>query len=619
VRLTIDRSLTDTDDVEVEAVAGASLAQVLDGLTSRRAWCGQTLLDPSHQAGTYPLLHGARLRDGPGPHTASIPGLHLAAIAGPDAGAVIAVDGPVTVGSAPGGHGMRDDAMDPRHLLVEPAAAAALTCKDLDSTNGTGWWRRDGERWRWRGYRRRFVAHVGDVISIGNTALQVRDDGASELNSSVSRFPGAVARWHATLPWTPTAGWEGLPDPTAVGAWTCSVHLTGPHARDAARAMILARGRRPPLPMPFHEDWLLWLPAALPGDGAISCGASPASADVTLEAHATQCLLLGGTDATPRFPIAVSSQRADALARAVAGASAQPWPDAVRWADIDVQRTHDSASAGLRVTLGVVCSPALQPWSISLDEHAAHLLVAGTRRSGASTLLATLVGGLASHYDEHQLRMVLTTSGSDGPLAPCALLPHVDRAAGSANGGEALLALEGVLKEARRRGEALRDSGWPDWSTWEASGEAPARVLVVVDDFDEITGGSRAASAALEHLASHPVYVGVHLALATHRPAGAVTPMLRASCAHAVALRVASESDSLGMVGVADAATLDEVPGRAVTRIAGKSAIVQAALPEADASARVRRVGVDAPPGRHLAEAVILRAGQGASIAPVLP
>jgi S-DNA-T family DNA segregation ATPase FtsK/SpoIIIE len=254
-----------------------------------------------------------------------------------------------------------------------------------------------------------------------------------------------------------------------------------------------------------------------------------------------------------------------------------------------------------------------------LNGRAPHLLAAGAPATGISTLLATLVGGLAHHYDSRRLRMVLIGSGTDGPLAPCASLPHVTGATASADGEEALRILSAVARQATQRRDALQASGAPDWQTWEASGNAPGRLLVVVDDFDLATGRSRTASAAIEALTHVPVFVGIHVALATHRPAGAVTPTLRAACQHTVALRSASESDSRGVIGVPDAAELDVVPGRAVVSVGGTRKMVQVALPLADASPRVRRADAEVAPALHLVDAVMMRTRQEGSAAPRLP
>ena len=235
VRLTIDRSLTDARDIDLEAVTGVTVAELLAGVSHKRAWCGPEPLAPTDQVGTYPLLHGARLRDGPGHPTCAPSGTFLAVIAGPDAGITLAVDDHLEIGSAPGRHCIRDDAMDPSHLSVEPREGPALVCLDAGSTNGTVWWRLEGSQWRRRGRRRRFIALPGDVIVAGASALQVRWGGAEQPRSPTGRWTGYAWRLADALRRASPPPWTGTPDPTSPAAWDGRVHITGSHSRQAAR------------------------------------------------------------------------------------------------------------------------------------------------------------------------------------------------------------------------------------------------------------------------------------------------------------------------------------------------------------------------------------------------
>lgn len=619
MRFTIDRSLTDTEDVDLIAASGVPLCEALQGHTVKRAWCGSVLLDPSHPVGAFPLLEGARLRDRPGPYTCALPGFSLAAIAGPDAGVVIDVSDRAGVGSAPGRHCLRDDAVDPVHLSVTPVLGVGVACTDAGSTNGTGWWRREGDLWRWCGRRRRFTARPGDVLTLGATALQVRGAGDEPPPASRRQLFRSVTGLLSATPWAPHPTWRGLPDPTTSSGWAGDVHITGPHARDAARAVILARGRRPPTPAPLDEDWLRWLPPALPTDGVIRCGAAPRpDVDTSLEAHADHTRLRAGAEPVPLLPVAVSRNTADCLARLLASTAATTLPATVRWADVN-QDPPRPGSGELSVALGVACSVEREPWTVTLNADSRHLLVAGARGAGNSTLLATLVSGLAARYDPTQLGVTVIGCGASGPLAPCASLPHVADATVGAHGEPAMVVLRAAVQEMHRRRELLPSRGASDWRAYEESGRAPARLVVVVDDVDATVGASREAAAALESLATAPVFVGMHVVVATHRPAGAVTPALRASCHYAVALRAASEADSLGVIGVPDAAALEPLPGRAIVSVGGARSTVHVALPLADPSPRVRRADVEAAPGRHLVAAILSRARQDEPVAPASP
>ena len=61
--------------------------------------------------------------------------------------------------------------------------------------------------------------------------------------------------------------------------------------------------------------------------------------------------------------------------------------------------------------------------------------------------------------------------------------------------------------------------------------------------------------------------LGIHLIMATQRPAGVIKDNLRANTNLRVALRRADESDSSDVIGVPDAATFDPaIPGRGVVK-----------------------------------------------------
>jgi DNA segregation ATPase FtsK/SpoIIIE-like protein len=127
---------------------------------------------------------------------------------------------------------------------------------------------------------------------------------------------------------------------------------------------------------------------------------------------------------------------------------------------------------------------------------------------------------------------------------------------------------------------------------------------VIADDVDALGPDGRAVTERLEAIASlggaHPV----HVVMATRRPTAVLTPSLRAKTATAIALRTASESDSLDATGVADAFAIPlDARGMAIVRTGGRLDTVQAALPIADRVPRVRRCGDPLPAARTLAAA----------------
>jgi S-DNA-T family DNA segregation ATPase FtsK/SpoIIIE len=112
------------------------------------------------------------------------------------------------------------------------------------------------------------------------------------------------------------------------------------------------------------------------------------------------------------------------------------------------------------------------------------------------------------------------------------------------------------------------------------------RLVVVVDEFATLKAELPDFVDALVGIAQRGRSLGVHLVLATQRPAGAVSDHVRANANLRIALRVQDAGDSTDVVDVVDAASLPRHrPGRACVRLGpGEVATVQTALVTAAAS-----------------------------------
>ena len=95
----------------------------------------------------------------------------------------------------------------------------------------------------------------------------------------------------------------------------------------------------------------------------------------------------------------------------------------------------------------------------------------------------------------------------------------------------------------------------------------PARLVIVVDEFKALADEFPDFIAGLVRVAALGRSLGLHLVLATQRPAGIVSADMRANMACRIALRVRDRADSEDVVDAADAASLDpRAPGRACLR-----------------------------------------------------
>lgn len=657
VRITIDGSLTGGEAVDLEVRPGTAVRDIVarwlavDGAWEGGAWnggawddgavplwCGASALDPDHRAGAWPLRAGARLASHPTRPCIAPRGLHAAAFAGPDAGLVIPLDSPATVGAAPASSAsgttwtVRDDAVDATHATLSPVPGGAVRVRDASTANGTEVWSRRRGRLVPRGRRGNALVRAGDVITVGRTYLEVRD-GTETQAAALPRDEEASAPARSA----PTRGARGLVgsatsalealrrrrlpimdarlDPTAARGWAGYVEISGPYAPDLTRAVILARGRRPPPPLPLDERWLEWLPPAIEGDGAVIMGASAAGAPkasacttppfpigeplLRLVAGATHTAIVtpGGTNVAP--PIRVRADTADSLARARAGGGTDPPPQRLRWADAALLAAPEAAVAahgrdplGLAIVAGASHRDPSTRWEVRLDRDARHILVAGAPGTGKSTLLATLASAIAATSSPHDVGLVIVCAAEPGPLEPCLAMPQVRIALAKASPQDAMDALSRV--------GAPRDAS-PREATMAST------TIVVVDDIHAFGADGRGVTQALERLAvDEGAGARVHLILATARPSAVLSPRLRAAMTTVVALRAGSEADSIESIGVARAAHLPpDERGAALVRAEGRLERVQVALPVADRTSAVTIWGGTEEPGAHLATAAL--------------
>ncbi len=637
------------DELDLAVARGTRLREIRDaalglGLaTGPVIWCGDVALDPLHPAGTWPLVEGARLTSEPGPPCAPPRGPTLLVIAGPDAGgrASIGEEGVVVGRGAAAGLAVRDPAVSRIHAIVR--GGRELTASDLGSANGTR--RRRADREATVGRRARLAA--GDVLAVGSSLVAVLGPGglgpadapaptanpstpmdiAARLAPLIGSVLGGVViaaatgRWYlavlgltyplvvvssAVLPrlkrWREPLDLSLLPSllPASRETWSNdsprALAIVGPR-KDAlgfARAAALAGGRRPRAPR-WDEPWMRWLPEPRVTDPEIAfldAGVAPSWCDASVEVSPKGCTLRRAGRMATLPPVAIGESAADALARSLAGEStADALPVRLRWADIasDAPAPAHAGPRRIVVPLGVARAGT---FSLDLDANGPHILVAGTTGSGKSGLLETLVLGLARLHPPSALSMALIDFKGGAGVRACVRLPHVCGVLTDLDPHLARRALEALAREIEDRKSALAQAGYGSFHEWEARGGAPPRLLVVADEYQELVAHYREFVPDLARLAAQGRSLGLHLVLATQRPAGAVTPEIRANVGTTIALRVASDAESRDLVGTPEASTLPlDAPGRAIVATGATRLTIQVALPSVTTTPPVRAWG----------------------------
>jgi hypothetical protein len=662
VRLTITSELRGGGEpVDVDVVPGTPVSDILAaaGALGAEAFSGEQKLSPEHAAGIHPVIHGVALSARPAAPSAQPPGPHLAVVAGPDAGRLITLGSPRTIGRSSSDVRLDDPAVSRTHAVAWAMSGAAWI-RDAGSTNGV----QTLEPFS-RGNVRLSAARGARLprdrtVRIGDSWLRARgvaadEDTQAHTGSSRNEFgkrgpvmigagisavvlAGVTGRWYVALlalvyPAIVLAPellrrvrpdhslWlVALPDPTVPGSAPAQLGVAvlgeEPARTALARAEVLARGRRPPdRAGSFWEPWMSWLPAPEPGDGAVILASEPPSwaARVLTPGISTTVVETQGVRSESPATLGVSERQAEFAARRLAGTRFESeLPRTVRWADLERPSPPPlGAPRRLVAPIGLVRREGALPetWMLDLEALGPHVLIAGTTGAGKSALLETLVLSLAERWDPRELQLALFDFKGGAGLRRCFDVPHVGGVVTDLDERGTRRALAALGVELARRKSELASRGHASFAEWESEGGAAPRLLVVVDEFQEIGATHREFMPHVTRLAAQGRALGMHLVLATQRPSGAVTPDIRANTGVTIALRVASEAESRDLIGVPAAAHIPAgSPGRAIVAWGESRVELQVALPSAAPTEPVRIVGAPtSDDGPSLAELVVDR------------
>jgi S-DNA-T family DNA segregation ATPase FtsK/SpoIIIE len=205
---------------------------------------------------------------------------------------------------------------------------------------------------------------------------------------------------------------------------------------------------------------------------------------------------------------------------------------------------------------------------VDLVRDGPHGLIAGTTGAGKSELLRTLVVGLASRLSPEHLTFVLVDYKGGSTFDACVDLPHTVGVVTDLDAGLAERALVSLEAELLRRERLLRDVAAGDLAEYRArEGTAPLpRLVVVVDEFAALAKELPLFLDKLVGVAQRGRSLGIHLLLATQRPAGVVSDDIRANTNLRLALRLHDTADALDVVG-------DDLPSKFPRHLPGRAAL----------------------------------------------
>jgi S-DNA-T family DNA segregation ATPase FtsK/SpoIIIE len=226
---------------------------------------------------------------------------------------------------------------------------------------------------------------------------------------------------------------------------------------------------------------------------------------------------------------------------------------------------------------GVIGVAENGPCRVDLDGDGPHALIGGMTGSGKSELLRTLVLSMSSESDPEHLTFVLIDFKGGATFSGLDRLPHTVGLATDLDEQLTERALQCLRAELTYRERLFAEAGGVDdlkeyrERLSQASPSRPLeqlpRLVVIVDEFAEMIGALPDFLKSLDGIAHRGRSLGVHLFLATQRPAGVVNAEIRSNTDLWIALRVQEGTDSTDVIGVPDAAAINKAhSGRAYVR-----------------------------------------------------
>jgi S-DNA-T family DNA segregation ATPase FtsK/SpoIIIE len=223
-------------------------------------------------------------------------------------------------------------------------------------------------------------------------------------------------------------------------------------------------------------------------------------------------------------------------------------------------------AGNLRAVIG---QSAGEPLALDLRADGPHALVGGTTGSGKSELLQAWILAMAAAHSPQRLTFLLVDYKGGSAFRDCTELPHTIGLVTDLSPHLVRRALTSLSAELRFREHLLARHAAKDLVTLEKQGviDAPPSLVIVVDEFAALVNEVPEFVDGVVNVAQRGRSLGLHLILATQRPAGVIKDNLRANTNLRVALRMADEDDSTDVLGSPQAAFFDQsIPGRAVSK-----------------------------------------------------
>ncbi|MCR8671467.1 FtsK/SpoIIIE domain-containing protein [Agrococcus sp. HG114] len=223
-------------------------------------------------------------------------------------------------------------------------------------------------------------------------------------------------------------------------------------------------------------------------------------------------------------------------------------------------------AGNLRAIIGQGASDAM---ALDLRTQGPHALVGGTTGAGKSEFLQAWVLGMAAAHSPDRVTFLFVDYKGGSAFADCVDLPHCVGLVTDLSPHLVRRALTSLRAELHHREHLLNRKKAKDLLELEKrqDPETPPALVLVIDEFAALAGEVPEFVDGVVDIAQRGRSLGIHLIMATQRPAGVIKDNLRANTNLRVALRMADESDSKDVVDDPVAASFPpSIPGRGIAK-----------------------------------------------------
>lgn len=196
--------------------------------------------------------------------------------------------------------------------------------------------------------------------------------------------------------------------------------------------------------------------------------------------------------------------------------------------------------------------------------HGPHGLVAGTTGSGKSELIQTFILSLAINYSPDDVVFFIIDFKGGGMANLFTELPHMAGRISNLSGNQIYRAMISIKSENLRRQKLFGEFGVNNINNYTRlykSGEATQPIphlIIIIDEFAELKKEEPDFMQELISVAQVGRSLGVHLILATQKPAGTVDDNIWSNAKFRLCLRVQDQQDSNDMIHKPDAAYITQ-------------------------------------------------------------